>query len=139
VLSLAAVLVLSSACYHVTVETGLPASNETITKTWAHAFLGGLVPPQTVETASKCKNGVAKVESQMSPLNLIASMLTYSIYSPMQIEVTCASSNKTAAVESSPDARVRVVHDDAPDAVRKALEAAIIETMQKGGSTLVMY
>jgi hypothetical protein len=87
-----------SGCYHVTVETGLPAGTETIEKPWALGFIGGLIPPATIETAAKCKNGVAKVETQMSFLNWLVSAITYTIISPMDVKVTCAASNKMGAV-----------------------------------------
>lgn len=82
--------VLTSGCYHAVVETGRPAGTTTIDKAWAHGFLWGLVPPSTVETAQKCPSGVAKVETQMSFLNMFANFLTSGLYSPMQITVTCA-------------------------------------------------
>lgn len=83
-------LLLAGGCYHATVTTGLAPSPQVIDKEWAHGFLWGLVPPSTVETASKCPNGVAQVETQQSFLNMVANILTSGIYSPMQITVTCA-------------------------------------------------
>ena len=62
------VLVVSS-CFHATVETGLPPSNRTVEKHWASSWIGGLVPPETVETAERCPDGVAKVETKQSLLN----------------------------------------------------------------------
>ena len=85
------VVLLSAGCYHATIETGRPAATmPAIEIKWAHAFLWGLVPPTTVETAQKCPSGVAKVETQQSFLNLVANAVTGGIYSPMQITVTCA-------------------------------------------------
>lgn len=90
-LMLAAMVVLASGCYHATIDTGLTPSPQTIEKPWAHGFLWGLVPPATTETLQKCPNGVAKVETQVSFLNQVAStFLTWGIYSPMSIKVTCA-------------------------------------------------
>ena len=114
-LGLTAVLV-CSACYHATIETGLPASSETITIPWAHGFVYGLVPPSTVASASKCKNGVAKVETQHSFLNMLAQWVTFGIYTPIQIDVTCASSNRMSSADAvirakgaSPEARTVAV------------------------------
>jgi len=104
-LGVTAVLV-SSACYHATIETGLPASSETITIPWAHGFVYGLVPPAAVNSASKCRNGVAKVETQHSFLNMLAQWLTFGLYTPMQIDVTCASSNRMASA-SDPAIRAK--------------------------------
>ena len=89
---------LLSGCYHATIETGKPASSTTISKPWAHGFVYGLVPPSAVETASRCPNGVARVETRLSFLNQLASALTFGLYSPMQIDVTCASGASASAV-----------------------------------------
>ena len=104
-LGLTAVLV-CSACWHATIETGLPASSETISVPWAHSFIYGLVPPNTVSSASKCKNGVAKVETQHSFLNGLVAAITFSLYTPMQIDITCASSNRMASA-SEPTIRAK--------------------------------
>src|SRR5512141_2943195 len=86
-----------SGCYHATIDTGLAPSGQTVTKPWANSFIAGLVPPAVVETASKCPNGVAKVETQHSFLNMLASFVTFNIYTPMQIDVTCAARGTASA------------------------------------------
>src|ERR1700730_3792453 len=87
-------VVFSSACYHATITTGLPAGTDKVSVEWANGFLFGLIPPSTVETASKCKNGAAIIETQHSFLNMLATFITFNLYTPMQIDVTCASSNR---------------------------------------------
>lgn len=79
-----------SGCYHAVIETGRAPSPVKIEKAWAHGFLFGLVPPEVTETAQKCVSGVSKVETQQSFLNMVASGLTYGVYSPMSVKVTCA-------------------------------------------------
>ncbi len=86
---LGAVLALSG-CYHATIDTGLPRGTQTIEKPWASGWVLGLVPPETVETASRCPNGVARVETQQSFLNGFVAAITLGIYTPMTIQVTCA-------------------------------------------------
>jgi hypothetical protein len=95
---LAVPAVLLAGCYHATIQTGQPASSEVISNQWAPGWIFGLVPPSTVETAAKCKNGVAKVETQLSFLNQLVSFITFSIFTPMQIDVTCASSSRVGAL-----------------------------------------
>jgi hypothetical protein len=90
-LAVAVTVGLATGCYHATVETGRPQSGQLVEQKWAHGFLYGLVPPSTVETAQRCPNGIAKVETQLSFLNQIAYLLTFGIYSPMTIQVWCAS------------------------------------------------
>ena len=87
-----AVLVLSG-CYHATIETGRTPSGQVVENEWAHGFVYGLVPPSTIETAEECENGVARVETQLSFLNQLASALTFGIYTPMTISVQCAAAS----------------------------------------------
>jgi hypothetical protein len=79
-------------CYHATVETGAKPSTVTLEKRWASGWIFGLVPPKTVETAAKCPSGVAKVETRIGFVNGLVSLLTLSIYTPMDIRITCAES-----------------------------------------------
>jgi len=89
-------------CYHATVETGEAPGSRTVEKGWAHGFLLGLVPPSTVETEEECTSGVAKVETRLSFLNQIASLITSGIYTPMNITVTCASGSEMDAAGADP-------------------------------------
>lgn len=103
-----------SGCYHATIETGLATSADSVTVPWAHSFIYGLVPPATVSAAAKCKNGVAKVETQMSFLNGLVGAITWGIYTPMTITVTCSNGQRasidngaTITVGSNPQAAVQ--------------------------------
>jgi hypothetical protein len=97
-LTLALILLAASTagCYRATVDTGRTPSGQTIRNDWAHSFVAGLVPPATVQTAQQCPAGVARVETQHSFLNMLATSLTFGLYSPMTITVQCA----TAAEEN---------------------------------------
>ncbi|HKA65435.1 MAG TPA: Bor family protein [Methyloceanibacter sp.] len=86
----ALMLIAVAGCYHVTVETGLQPSAQVVEKEWAHGFVFGLVPPNTIETKEKCLKGVAKFESQQSFVNGLASFLTSGLYTPFNVKVTCA-------------------------------------------------
>jgi hypothetical protein len=86
-----------AACYHQIVETGRPASPEVIDKPWQMSFIYGLVPPPVEETASRCPNGVAKVETQHSFLNGLVASITFGIVTPIQVTVTCAAGAGRAA------------------------------------------
>lgn len=82
-----------SGCYHAQITTGMEESNEVYQKEWATSFIAGLVPPDVVNAEQQCTNGVAKVETRHSFLNMVAQMITFSLYSPMEITVTCASAS----------------------------------------------
>lgn len=81
---------LLAGCYHATVETGAPPSAQTIRKSFASGWIYGLVPPSTVETQARCPHGAARVETRLSFVNQLVNWLTLGIYTPMQIDVTCA-------------------------------------------------
>jgi hypothetical protein len=80
-------------CYHAQITTGLEASNEVYQEAWATSFIGGLVPPSIVNAEQHCSNGVARVETRLSFLNMVATLVTFNLYSPMEITVTCASAS----------------------------------------------
>lgn len=129
--ALAAAALLSTACYHVTVDTGRPAGGQVIERPWAASFIGGLVPPPVVETAAKCPNGIAKVDTQLSFLNLLVGGVTFGIYTPMDIRVSCASRGAAA------NAHVISAEDYASNT--KALEAASDETARTGDAVYVTF
>jgi hypothetical protein len=93
---LAAALLLSTACYHASIETGTAPSGQVIEREWAASWIQGLVPPDVIETTSKCPSGVSKVETQHSFLNLLAGALTFGIYTPMSIKVTCGTGRRAS-------------------------------------------
>lgn len=88
--SLVLVVVALSGCYHATIETGLAPGSRTVHDAWADGWVYGLVPPSTVETMERCPDGVARVETKLSFLNQLVGSLTFGIYTPMEIKVTCA-------------------------------------------------
>ena len=118
--------VLLPACYHATIETGATPSTVTVEKAFASSWIGGLVPPSTIEVASRCTTGVAKVETKLSFVNMLVGFITGGIYTPMDVRVTCALGGKAIgfAVPASagPDrqaailtaAAARSAADDAP-------------------------
>ena len=87
-------LLLSSVgCYHAIIETGAAAGTQMISQPWASGWIYGLVPPKPISAASHCKSGVARVDTQRSFLNSLVTGLTFGIYAPMDIRVTCAASH----------------------------------------------
>ena len=116
-----------AACYHATIETGLTPSTVVIDKSWASGWLWGLVPPSTIETASKCPNGVAKVETKHSFLNQVVSGLLFGIYTPIAIKVTCAQSGRASAAPGSSEINVpsRASADERQAAVQRAAELSL--------------
>ena len=90
ILALAVASLPLMACWHLTVISGQPPSSTVVAKPWQHSFIAGLVPPAEVNVKDQCRNGVAKVETQHSFVNLVATAVTGGIYSPIDLKVTCA-------------------------------------------------
>lgn len=119
-------LLLLSGCYHTQVTTGLTPSAVVIDIPFAHSFLYGLIPPKEVKAASQCENGVAKVETQISPANGIVAAITFSLYTPMHITVTCAAAERADVLPEAQKIEVAMVDWDTNYAktVGKAAEMA---------------
>lgn len=120
-LFLIAIPLFLTGCYHAQVTTELPASNDVYQESWASSFLGGLVPPSPIAAEQHCTNGVAKVETRLSFLNMVASVITFNIYSPMEITVTCASAS---AENYSGENMLELAKDSAREEIDKAFGKA---------------
>jgi Bor protein len=88
-LTLAATLVVGG-CYHATVDTGATPSAQVVERCCQAGFLGGLVSPKPVRTEAACSHGVARVETSRSFSNVVFTVLTAGLYSPMSMRITCA-------------------------------------------------
>jgi hypothetical protein len=123
-------------CYHATVETGATPSTVVIDKSFASAWIYGLVPPSTVSTAERCPNGVAKVETQHTFVNQLVGILTLGIYTPMQIRVTCAAAGSASAAPGS--SRV-VARGTSSSARREAFSRAVTQAMATRQSVFLQF
>jgi hypothetical protein len=123
---LVASAIVLAGCYHATVETGAAPSTVVIDKSFASAWIYGLVPPNTVSTAEKCPDGVAKVETQHTFVNQLVGILTLGIYTPMQIRVTCAT---RASATAEPASALVVAKGMTLAARREALTKAVSQVV----------
>ena len=118
--------ILLSGCYHATIDTGRIPSTQVLEQSFASSWIYGLVPPKTVETASRCPDGVAKVETQHTFVNQLVGFLTLGIYTPMHIRVTCAQAGgaSSGASLTVPD---KAGSDEVREAFRDAADLAARE------------
>jgi hypothetical protein len=128
ILLAAACLLALAGCYAASIDTGRTPSAKVISKPWASCWIYGLVPPPVVKTATECPDGVAKVETQHSFLNSLVGGLTFGLYTPMQIVVTCAEAQKTGL--SSPEPQLQLAKDASPEQVRETLQRAADEAVK---------
>ena len=126
---------LLSGCYAARIDTGRAQSTKKISKPWASCWIYGLVPPATVMTATDCPDGVALVETQHSFLNYLVGGLTFGIYTPIQITVTCAEGAKAGLVDPAQD--LVVPHGATADEVRQVFSRAADRAVKSGESVVV--
>lgn len=131
-LAVLGLVVATAGCYKTTVETGLTPGSTVIEKPWASSFVNGLVPIETVNAASECSNGVARVETEHTFLNMVANILTFGIYTPMSITVTCAAGSMEEAAAT--DAEVIDVAGSDAEALEAALNEATVRSLEQLGA-----
>jgi Bor protein len=119
-------------CYHARVETGMMPSAQVIDIPWALSFVYGLVPPPEVDGAAECPNGVAIVETELSFVNALVGAITFGIFTPMHIKVTCAAGATGMNDTEREDVLVGQADTaaDVQDAVARAAEEAVREGKQ---------
>jgi len=120
---LAAFLVLSG-CYHARIITGQPESDVVYRKKWVSGFVNGLVIPDSIDVSSVCPHGVARVETRLSFMNQLVTILTWGIYSPMEVRVVCAAPTGQAQVLQG--------HDGA-----RLVEQAVQQTAETGAPVYI--
>lgn len=96
-LLIVAALFVTTGCYHATIDTGRTPSTKVVEKPFASSWIYGLVPPDILDVASDCPNGVARVETRLSFVNQVVRVVTFGIYTPMSIKVTCAEAGSADA------------------------------------------
>jgi len=90
-LALTAAVVLLGGCYRITVNTGAPPTPTTVDKPFVNYFVYGLVPPpEPINVGGQCTQGVAQVVTEQSFVNGLVGTLTWGIYTPQHVRVTCA-------------------------------------------------
>lgn len=136
-LPLVALIFILSSCFHAKVTTDKTPSAQKIEKQWASGFLFGLIGPSPVDAAQKCENGVAKVETELSFLNQIVSSITFNLYTPMTIEVTCASGSSMSAIELQKEGNMAVAQNASRDQVAQTMQEAADKSAQLHGPVYV--
>ncbi|MDX1637044.1 MAG: Bor family protein [Balneolaceae bacterium] len=117
-----------SGCYHAKVTTGLEPSAQVYEQTFASSWIFGLVPPKTVEAAEECSNGVAMVETRLSFVNMLVGNITFGIYTPMHIKVTCATGSAALELDEQESREYTVISrsdDDFINDIQRASEVAV--------------
>ncbi len=134
---LIAVVVLVAGCYTATIDTGRTPSTKVIKQSFASCWIYGLIPPKTVETAAECPNGIALVQTRLSFVNQLVGFLTFGIYTPMEITVTCAEAGSVGELE--PNAEVVVCSTGTNEDIQKAFAEAADKAAELGRPVYVQF
>ncbi len=136
-LSLLAVVLVASGCYHARIETGLTPSAQVFEQAFASGWVYGLIPPKTVEAGQECPNGVAVVETELSFVNQLVSAITLGIYTPMHIKVTCATGGTSSL--PAPAKSVDVAHGASTQEISRAFMHAADLAVASEQAVLVQF
>lgn len=138
-LSVLLIAIMVTGCYHAQFTTDKEPSNQVIEKPWASSFVFGLVPPSVVETAEQCPNGVARVESKISFLNGLVAGLTFNIYTPMNLKVTCAAESSAALLPNSKLEIMKVNKNASATEKQELLVKAVQKSLATGKAVTVDF
>jgi hypothetical protein len=78
-------------CYKTSVTQISPGGKPGVeVKLWSHALINGLIPLKDVSVADACGDaGVWKVETRLAAGGVAATYVTFGIYTPTTVVVTC--------------------------------------------------
>jgi len=88
VLSSASLLVASTACHRVIIDSGLEPAPRVHHEEWNIAYAEAIYPAQ-VDASEYCRHW-ARVETKQSFLNWVVGAATFGIITPMDVKVVCA-------------------------------------------------
>ena len=117
----------SQACYHQVVETGRPASTTVVDKPWVKLWFWGLVEAEPIDSRPQCATGVATIETETSFMNGLVSVLTFGIYTPQHVRITCA----TGTASLPPGAvEMRIPADASPSERAEIISRAVARSSE---------
>ncbi|TVQ07949.1 MAG: hypothetical protein EA364_16090 [Balneolaceae bacterium] len=128
-----------SGCYHAKVSTGLTPSAEIHELPFAAGWIYGLVPPSEVRAAQHCTSGVAIVETRLSFLNQLVSGITFGIFTPMHIKVTCASSRADLSIPDYGSGNLLVERNASDEQIQSVFSTAGELTAVTGNPVFVEF
>jgi len=114
-------------CYQAKVTTSKSPGDKVVEKKWASSFVYGLVPAK-VDVSDECSNGIASAEREFSFVNMLVGNITFGLYLPQSVTVTCASGSMANAVPAQNPA-FTLPADATKQEVKSTLSSATIESV----------
>lgn len=97
---LSALLVASTGCHQVIIDSGREPSPTVHHDEWNIAFAAAIFPAQ-VDASEYCGGEWARVETKQSFLNMVVGWLTFGIITPMETKIVCAASEGSTGEASN--------------------------------------
>lgn len=125
-LPLALLAVATTGCFRQVVETGRPAGATVVDRAWVPTYLFGLVAAQPIDVRQSCPSGVAIIQTEQSFLNGLAAMVTFGLFTPQHVRVTCATGSASVPAGAARfHAGAELTADQQRDVVAQAVQAAL--------------
>ncbi len=83
------VLLALAGCFHFHYVTERQPAPAPTSETWHNGFVWGLVEPSPVDLTRACPSELARVDSTETFVNGLVHAITFSIYTPETVTVTC--------------------------------------------------
>lgn len=122
---LAACLLLTG-CYQAKVTTNKTPGDKVVQKKWASSFINGLVPA-TLDVSDECPNGIASAQRNFPFVNGLVATLTFGLYLPQNIKVTCAAGGSMSSALTPSKTSFFLPEDASETQLRETLSAAAAE------------
>lgn len=125
-----------SACFHQTVQTGLSPGATVIDMPWVKTWIFGLIPPEEIDVRSQCPSGTATVETERSFMNGLVGAVTFGIFTPVHVRITCA----TGSASLPANARQFVMPANASaEQEAQMLRAAVHASLEQDQAVVVRF
>ena len=135
-LALVGSVAVGTGCYHSIITTDLPPSTEVYHEGFRPAFIYGLVPAQVDGSKYCAGRRWARVETQYSILDWVVGTVTFGIFTPMDVRVTCAASG---AMLTPDGATLKVASNATGTEKDDAFALALILARESGKSVYLAF
>jgi hypothetical protein len=97
---LALLALTATGCFHMHYVTERQPAPAPTSETWHNGFVFGLVEGSPLEVGKVCPSGVARIDSTETFVNGLVHVITWSIYTPETVTVTCSAADAPKVPQS---------------------------------------
>lgn len=114
-------------CYQAKMTTNKEPGNTVVEKSFAPSFLYGLVPA-SVDVSDECTNGIASAERKISFLNGLVGTLTFNLFLPQSITVTCAAGGSMSDAATEAETSFMVSYNATTSELEETFSTAALQS-----------